>query len=452
MKKVLSIASALVIAGIAFGGIASARTTSARVIHNSGCTASGNISYMFWGDQGEDIEQTAAIKRVEQICPHIHVHALYTPNNYDNTLAQDIGTGNAPDVFQLDAGKRIPEFVSADHALTNLSPYAAKDHFNPSKVYWPECLAQGYYHHQLYGLMRDCSNQAMIVYNADMFKARHVALPKNNWTLSTFANDAKKLSGIYSLPTDKSKSPRFGIGIENDDFRVNAYMFAFGGNWLTSNDKCGFTSSGSEAGLTWWHNLMYKVHGAPTWAQQQLSGWDAYDAFHSQKEAMYEAGAWALDYLVKPSPYTGQKPVPFHWGVVLPPKGPKGQDGLIDSAVEGVYSHSKHKQAAFEFIRYLTTSAPAALEAYYGIGLPGDKKLSESSDAKKEYGSTLNEWLLGNKYAQPERSLPTYDHYINDTLGPSSSPIWQYWASPSESAKTAAKAACAAATKAGDFK
>jgi ABC-type glycerol-3-phosphate transport system substrate-binding protein len=450
MKRVILVASALLLAGLAFNTAAGAQSVRPRAVHNSTCTAKGTISYMFWGDKGEEIEQDAAIKQVEHICPKLKVKALYTPNNYDTDLATEIGTGNAPDVFQLDADKRIPEFVATDHALTDLSPYIKAAHFNPAATYWAACIKQSEYKGQIYGLMRDCGNQNMFLYNKDMFAARHVPLPTNSWTLSTFAKDAKKLTGIYAVP-GQPKAAHFGIGVQNNDFQLNSEMFAFGGNWLTPSGKCNLTAPGSVAGMQWWHDLMYKVHGAPTWAQAQVSGWDPYDAFKNEKEAMYQAGPWALDYLVKPSAYTGQKPVSFKWGVVLPPAGPHGRNGVVDAAVEGVYSKSHNKQAAFDFVRYLTTTGPAALEAKYGIGLPGDVKLSESSDAKSEYAPYLKTWLLGTRYSQPERSNPHYDKLIADVLGNSTSPIQQFWGNAGEKASTAAKAACTAAGKDGDF-
>src|SRR5579872_590839 len=190
MKKLASIVAGVVLVALAFN-VASAQSVHSNATNNkSSCKAKGTISYMYWGDKGEQIEQQAAVKQVEQQCPGIKVNQMYTPNNYDTLLANDIGSGNAPTVFQLDAGKRIPEFVATDHALTNLSPYAKADKFSPGKIYWPACAQQGYYKGNLYGLMRDCSNQAMVLYNKDMFKARGVKAPTNSWTLATLKSDA----------------------------------------------------------------------------------------------------------------------------------------------------------------------------------------------------------------------------------------------------------------------
>ncbi|MCA1598490.1 MAG: extracellular solute-binding protein, partial [Chloroflexi bacterium] len=96
---------------------------------SSGCTAKGTVSYMFWGDKGEDIEQTAVIKQAEAACPGLHVNAIWDQGSYDADLATKIGSGNAPDVFQLDGSKRLPEYVSQG-ALKDITPYIKKDGLN----------------------------------------------------------------------------------------------------------------------------------------------------------------------------------------------------------------------------------------------------------------------------------------------------------------------------------
>ena len=421
MKRALFIAGALAIIGLTFSSVY-AQGVTRNSVASSKCNAKGTISYMFWGDKGEDIEQTAAIKAAEKACPGLHVKAIWDQGNYDNDLATRIGSGNAPDVYQLDAGKRLPAYVT-EGAAANLTSYAKKDHFKPLNVYWHSCAVQAYYKGKLYGLVRDCGNNSMLLYNASLFRARHVGLPTNKWTLNDLRNAAVKLSGNYKY-AGKTQL-RFGIGLQTDEYRANGYMFPFGGNWLHANGSCGLTDKGSRAGLQWWVNLAYKYHGAPTASQQTVVG-DPNGSFVSQRYAMTLVGPWALNYLVKPSSYTGNKPVPFKWGVVLPPAGPKGHNGgVVDPAIEVVSSHSKHKAAAFEFDKYLTTSTPAALEAKFGIGIPGAYNLSKTKAYKHEYAPFANTWLRGNNNGEPLRTVPRHDEWVNNAFSPDLTPMWQ---------------------------
>lgn len=439
MKKIVYVLAALAVVAITFN-TAFARSIAPRAVSQAKCTAKGSIKYMFWGDKGEDKEQLQAISAAEKACPGLHVTPEWDQGNYDGDLTTELGSGNAPDVFQLDAGKRVPEFVTQG-AVVNMAGYVKSHHINVMNTYYGECAKQAYYKGKgPYGFIRDCGNNSMLLYNKSLFKARHVSVPTNSWTLGNLKSAAVKLSGNYKY--NGSSELRFGIGLQTDEYRINGYMYPFGGNWLTSNNKCGLTSNGSRAGLQWWHNLAYKWHGAPTSAQQGVVG-DPNGSFVSQRYAMTLVGPWALNYLVKPSSYTGNKPVSFKWGVVLPPAGPKGRNGgVIDPALESVWSGSKHKGAAQAFAYYLTTSKPASLEGAYGIGIPGAKSIAKSGGVKKEYAPFYNTWIAGNSHGQPLRSVPKHEQYTSDAIG-ALAPFWQ----GTESVNQATTNACNAVKK-----
>ncbi len=181
MRRVLSVAAATSICLLAGMPGARAASPAQRSMAGSSCTAKGNVSFMFWGDKGEDKEQTAVIQQVEAACPGVHVTPMWDQGNYDNDLATKIGSGNAPDVFQLDGSKRLPEFVS-EGALKDLTPYIKKDGLDLKSTFWPACLPETQYGGKTYGMERDCGNQGVLVYNKDMFDARHVAYPTSKWT------------------------------------------------------------------------------------------------------------------------------------------------------------------------------------------------------------------------------------------------------------------------------
>lgn len=389
----------------------------------SGCNAKGTVSYMFWGDKGDAAVQNAVVALAEKFCPGLHVNKIWDQGNYDTDLATKIGSGNAPDLFQLDAAKRLPEFVT-EGALTNLDPYIKKVNLNMKGTYWSTCLKETQYNGHYYGLMRDCGNQSILFYNKDMFQAKHVALPTNNWTYKDFRSAAIKLTGDYSLPTDTSSKLRFGYAFNNDDYRLEQYLWEWGSDWLSSNRKtCTLNSAKSQAAITWWHDLMYKDHGAPTATQQTAAG-NYFDGFRNQRYAMTFAGAWALDYMFGKGLYSTTTPPTFKWGAALTPSGPVNRQALVDAAIEGVYSKSKNKNAAFWLARFVTTGKGAALEGEYGIGIPGDKSLARDTRVKKEYGSLLSVMLQANKYGRALTNVPQYDNFWN-TVSKDLDPMWK---------------------------
>ena len=61
---------------------------------------------------GTTLPIRTSIAVAEKQCKGLHVNAIWDSGNYDTDLATKIGSGNAPDLFQLDASKRIPQYVS----------------------------------------------------------------------------------------------------------------------------------------------------------------------------------------------------------------------------------------------------------------------------------------------------------------------------------------------------
>jgi len=228
-----------------------------------GCTGKGTVNYMYWGDSGDDAAHKASIKLAEKSCKGLKVVPNWDSGNYDTDLATKVGSGNAPDLFQLDASKRIPEYVSLG-ALAPMDSFIKAQKLNMKGVYWPQCVNELTYKKHVYGLPRTCSNQSLLFYNKEMFKARGVKFPTNNWTYANFVSAASKLSGTYSLPHDSTSQLRFGIALNTDDFRVEQFMWDWGGDWLNSaRIKCTLISKYFRAGLQYLHDIAYKHHGMP---------------------------------------------------------------------------------------------------------------------------------------------------------------------------------------------
>ena len=402
-----------------------------------GCTARGRISFMFWGDRGEKAEQDADVRLAEKSCPGLHVVEIWDQGTYDSDLMDAIRSGRSPDVFQLDAEKYLPQFASQG-ALTNLDPYIRRDHLNLNRIYWPSCVPETGYMGHVWGVPRDCSSQGVLFYNKDMFTARHVPYPTNNWTYRDFRRAAQRLTGDYPLPTDPVSRLRFGYAWNNDDYRVNQYMWDWGGDWLTVDRKrCTLTSKAVRDAFTWWRALRYRYHGAPTAQEVGFAG-DSVGGFIAQHYAMIFAGAWALNYMVKPSPYTGATPPTFRWGATLTPTGPASRQALVAAALEVVSRQSRNKNAAWWLARFLTEGKGGALEGAFGIGIPGSVSLARDPRVKREYGSLLKVFAEANRFGRGMRVVPQYTTFWN-TVSRDLTPMWEN----RESVAAATSNACA---------
>jgi multiple sugar transport system substrate-binding protein len=382
---------------------------------------------MYWGDAGDNAAHKSSIAVAEKQCPGLHVNAIWDSGNYDTDLATKIGSGNAPDLFQLDASKRIPQYVTQG-ALAPLDTFVKQQKIDLKGTYWPQCVNELTYKGHLYGLPRTCSNQSLLFYNKEMFQARGVPFPTNNWTYTDLAEAAQKLSGTYSLPHDQTSQLRFGMAFNTDDFRTEQFMWAWGGDWLNSKlNQCTMTSPAAQKGLQFLHDIAYKYHGMPTAAQ--ASGLpDYFTGFQKERYAMAFMGPWALDYAFGKKP-GGQPQINFDWGAVLTPRGPVSRQAVMASTGLVIAKNSHNKSAAFWLARFDSVGIGAVMTGAYGVDMPGAKALWSNKAVVAEYGqSLLNTIKQSNATGRYPKLVPQYDKFWN-VISTDLQPFWQDQAS-----------------------
>ena len=74
------------------------------------------------------------------------------------------------------------------------------------------------YKGHVYGLPRTCSNESLLFYDKDMFRAKGVAFPDEQMDVHRHGKGSPTLSGTYSLPHDQTSQLRFGMAFNTDDF------------------------------------------------------------------------------------------------------------------------------------------------------------------------------------------------------------------------------------------
>src|SRR5438270_2686251 len=129
MKKlwVALLGAALLASGwIGAGHAASVNSQSGAVAGKvSGCNAKGSVTFFHWGDKNTDNADKKSIAAAQKACPGLKVTDSWDQGNYDVDIKTKIGSGNAPDLFQLDGAKRVAQYA-AQGALANLDPYVKR--------------------------------------------------------------------------------------------------------------------------------------------------------------------------------------------------------------------------------------------------------------------------------------------------------------------------------------
>jgi multiple sugar transport system substrate-binding protein len=255
------------------------------------------------------------------------------------------------------------EYISAGKLL-NLSPYMANSGIKASDYYSslisPFTCASG----QVYGLPKDW-NSLGVFYNKTMFQQAGLATPGANWTWSDFQNDAQKLT--QNAGTAKAV---YGTVLAADLSRWGAILLQNGGTVLNkTGTQSTFNNQAGISALEYYDSFFKNKTGAlPTTVGASWNG----DAFGQQRAAMVLEGGWLTPYMASTYPSV-------QYGIAPLPAGPTGT--RADLSYTNAWSASastKHPEATWEFIQYMTGATVQESQLNAGFALPTLKSLANA--------------------------------------------------------------------------
>lgn len=265
-----------------------------------------------------------------------------------------------------------------------------------------------------------------------MFQQAGVAFPSANWTWDDMRADAKKLTKPGNAATSQ-----YGITLQPDTSRWGAFLFAAGGSVLNQdgtqaafNTQAGINATNFYAG--------FEKDGSSVIPTNVSAGWPG-EAFGKQRAAMALEGGWLIPYMAETYPNVDYDIAP----IPSDPATGKRAD-LIYTNAWGAYSGTKHPEAAWEVIKYMTGTDVQTSQLNAGFALPSLKSLANAPyfashpgvkvmfDAAQygyadSYGAhddiihtkikqALEKVLLGK--ADAKTALDDAAHQINNELGP----------------------------------
>ncbi len=282
------------------------------------------------------------------------------PGDYPAKMRANVASGNVPDVFYL-TPDMSSEYISANKVL-NLSPYMAHDNVSPSNYYAsllnPFTCKSG----QIYGLPKDW-NSLGLFYNKQLFQAAGVPFPSDSWTWSDMQNAAQKLTKNPNSPQEV-----YGFSTDASTSRWAAFLFANGGSILNSDGtQAAFNNQAGIQSLQFYTG--FQKNGTGRRPAELGSTW-AGDAFGKQKAAMVFEGGWLIPYLAQTYPNVQYDIAPL-------PMAPDGKHGdLIYTNAWSAFSGTKHPEAAWELIKYMTGTDVQKSQLDAGFALPTLKSLA----------------------------------------------------------------------------
>lgn len=310
----------------------------------------------------EDALVQKNLNNFQVLHPNIKINWSLLTGDYPTKMRANVASNTAPDVFYLQPAMSS-SYISSGKLL-NLSPYMAKSNVKASDYYSalinPFTCSKG----QIYGLPKDW-NSLGVFYNTQMFKDAGLATPTANWTWSDMQNDAQKLTKNAG-----QKNATYGVVLSADLSRWGAFLLANGGTVLSKDgSQSTFNNPAGVKAMDFYDSFFKNKTGTlPTTLGATWNG----DAFGKENAAMAIEGGWLIPYMQ--STYPNVK-----YGIApLPTTNDGKRANLTFTNSWSASSSTKHAEAAWELVQYMTGKTVQESQLDAGFALPTLKSLANA--------------------------------------------------------------------------
>ena len=316
-----------------------------------GCNKNAHkIQFATWGSKTE----MSIIKPIIDDYNKTHdikVELIHIPQNYFQKLHLLFASKLAPDVIFIN-NLYLKIYQKAD-LLEDLTPYINKDdYFNTALL---TMSTDG----KIYAVPRDVSS-FVIFYNKDIFKKAKIQ-PDKNWDIDKFYVTAKALKSAADV----------GFCTE-----FNSVSW---GNFVSVENKPIFLDGeltiGEEKSLNALQKLADKINKEGLGAnKEQLVLTPCAQLFLTQKTPIFVSGRWSVP------KFDAQ--AEFDYGILPFPKGQSKYYIPLDSSGWAISKTSKNKEAAIDFVKYISSDENIGKMTESGLITPAKKKIANSEKFK----------------------------------------------------------------------
>ena len=362
------------------------------------------------------------ISEFNTVHPDIKVNAVMQPSydEYHTLIGTSILSGTTPDLAAVDL-IWVPEYVN-DAALQPLDDFISADSQFDIGDFYPMLTNYDVMGGKRYGLPFT-SNNMQLIWNKDLFTAAGLdpETPPKTWdemkTMAEKCSDpATGVVGFefYTQPT--------GEGIT---WQFQVWLWAAGGEFLNAdNTAAAFNSPEGLKALTFVSDMLQGHGSAP----------GPWGAFGDQKACMQLDGSWLFGY---------RKDAPFKWGIA-PVPAPVGGTTASNTGGEHLimFKNSTHKEAVWEFMKFLTSSETQLRWDMQTGFLPIIKSVGEDQNYLNWVNVTeprMLPFIQGMPYAHARPATPLYNQ-VSDAFSRGIQPALLGTASPADALAAAEKA------------
>ncbi|WP_438293788.1 ABC transporter substrate-binding protein [Streptomyces sp. HUAS TT7] len=308
-----------------------------------------------WSAPNEVKAIQADVDAFQAAHPNIHVKVVGNINDDKINQALRAGGSSAPDVVSSFTTNNVGKFCSSN-AFVDLAPFLKKDGIDPAKTF-PKTMNE---YTQFQG--RRCAlpllgDSYALYYNKDAFKAAGITDPPKTW--SQFAADAKKLTKPKG---DSYEQLGFMPNYHAYETTTEHYLAQWSPTYFDASGKSNIAKDPAfEKGLAFQKQLVDDLGGFTRLEKYRSSFGEEYgdtNPFNTGQLAMSMDGEWRLGMAMdsKPKFEIGVAPLP----VPDDQAGTWGK-GYLTGTIAGIAATSKKQNAAWELVKFMTTSTDAVV-------------------------------------------------------------------------------------------
>lgn len=354
----------------------------------TGCNSSSNgqkssdkqvtIRYARWGLPEELNGTKKIIESFEKEHPNIKITLESSSwDQYWEKIQTQIASNTAPDVMLMDGGWYLTQFAPKG-VLADIGELMNKDNISKDEYYdvWNTFT----YEDKIYAMPRDY-NSIVLYYNKDLFKAAGITeYPNGDMTWDDVVKLGQKLTldkngkNATEEDFDKDNIVQYGLYVptNNVDSTIETLIWQKGGKLMSEDGKtCYIDSEESRSVFQFLHDLTYKYHVSLSNAAAQKYG---EEEFPTGTFAMVYQGSWLQSSLADAS---------FDWDIAVAPSFDK-KAYCAQSVGNAILSSSQNKEAAWEFVKFMSGKEGQTIMAESNDSIPVLKDVAENVYMKRE--------------------------------------------------------------------
>lgn len=360
-----------------------------------------------WSAPNEVKAVRALVAGFEKAHPDIHVRVV--GNMTDDKINQALRAGgtDAPDVISSFTTNNVGKFCSSG-ALIDLDPFLGKAGIDPAKTF-PKAMNE---YTRFDGdrctvpLLGDAYG---LYYNKTAFEKAGIARPPETW--SEFEADAKRLTVREG---DSYKQLGFMPDYHGWESTTEHYFGQFSPTYFTKDGKSNLAGDPAfRQGFALQKRLVDELGGFRRLERFRATlgdEWGPRHPFHTGQVAMQLDGEWRLGMAEQAEPKfeIGVAPLPV-------PDDRRNQygKGYITGTIAGIAATSHKQNAAWEFVRYITTDTDAVVGFANGIhNVPST--FAALASPKLRYDPRFKTFLdiAANRYSTTTPASPDGGQYL----------------------------------------